>query len=86
MSCSLSVLRVNGLASVLLFLSTVLWFWLVQAAWLRRRSGVALWRSLVAATVVLLAGSIINLTVGYFLTQTSSPVPAQGAAAGQQAK
>lgn len=86
LSCSMSLLRVNGLAAVLLLLSTLLWFWLVQAAWLRRRSGFALWRSLVAATVVLLAGSIINLTVGYFLTQTSSPTAAQGAATGQQAK
>ena len=76
----------GSLAAVLLLLSTLLWFWLVQAAWLRRRSGFALWRSLVAATVVLLAGSIINLTVGYFLTQTSSPTAAQGAATGQQAK
>ncbi|TDR35829.1 hypothetical protein DFR29_13316 [Tahibacter aquaticus] len=54
-------------ASAAMLLS-VGWFWLAQAAWMRRRARLNVWRSLAAATVVLVVGSLINASVGHVLT------------------
>lgn len=75
-SISVSLMQLNQqwsmLVGVVLTLLGGLWFWLAQAAWLRRRAGFPVWRSLVAATIVLLVGSVVNSAVGYVLTKTPS--------------
>ena len=57
-----------------------LWFWLAQIVWLRRRAGFPVWRSVVAATVVLLVGSLVNALVGHVVSKSpgvpAAPVPA----------
>lgn len=62
-----------------LSLVATLWFWLVQAAWFRARASLSLWRSLVAAGLVVVLGSAVNAGVGRVLTD--APVPAAESAA-----
>lgn len=57
--------------SLVLMLSVLPWFWLAQAAWLRQASGLSRWRSLVAATIVIAIGSLVNMGIGILLTTPS---------------
>ncbi|WP_162433786.1 hypothetical protein [Pseudoxanthomonas koreensis] len=51
-----------------MFLAATGWFWLVQAAWFRSRASLGLWRSLLAAALVLVVGSVVNAGVGRVLS------------------
>lgn len=64
---------VVGLA---LNLAATAWFWLAQAAWLRRHAGLNRWRGLAAAAVVLAVGFAVNLGLGYALGHADAPPPA----------
>lgn len=55
------------LTAVSLTLLATAWFWLAQAAWLRKHASLSLWRSLVAAAFVLAVGSAVNAGVGHAL-------------------
>lgn len=72
---------VASLASVVV---ATVWFWLAQAAWLRRHASLVPWRSLVAAALVLVAGSIVNVAVGQMLLAMGTP--AATATAGDPAR
>lgn len=61
------------IAGLLLSACAGLWFWLVQAHWIRRHTALPWWRSLVAATLILLAGSVANAAAGYMLVTTHVP-------------
>lgn len=62
-------------AAAALFLASGLWFWLVQAHWLRRAASLSAWRSLVAATLVLAMGSAVNAGVDRALASSGDPPP-----------
>ncbi len=47
----------------------MLWFWIVQIDWVRSRTNVPIWRSVIAATLIVLSGSLFNAAVGAMLTQ-----------------
>ncbi|MCA8917275.1 MAG: hypothetical protein KDB90_17925 [Planctomycetes bacterium] len=63
------------LVATFLSLAFVLWFWVTQAAWLRSSASLGRWRSLVAATLVLLVGSVVNAGIGHVLTSSGSGNP-----------
>ena len=44
-----------------------LWFWLAQIDWVRHRAGFRLRTSVLAATVTLVAGALVNAALGYVL-------------------
>lgn len=71
------------LVAVCIFLAATLWFWLAQAAWFRARASLGVWRSLVAATLVLAIGSAVNTGLGHALRTTggSAATTATGPAA-----
>ena len=53
-----------------LFLGGALWFWYVQASWIRRKTSLPWWRSVVAGVAIVAAGSLVNAGLGHVLTQT----------------
>ena len=59
------------LVSLGLVLSSGLWFGLVQAGWVRRKTRLPWWRCLLAALLVVVMGSVINTLVGYALSHTA---------------
>ena len=69
-------------AGTVVSMLATLWFWLAQIVWLRRRAGFPVWRGVVAATVVLLVGSLVNAMVGYVVSK-SPGVPAAPPAASE---
>lgn len=79
MSLSLTLIGLGRtwslLVAVFLALASGLWFWLAQAAWLRSSASMDRWRSLVAATLVLLIGSVVNAGVGHALTSSGGAAP-----------
>ena len=87
MSVSLTLIALDQTWAILLAaclsISATLWFWVAQAAWFRARASMAVWRSLVAATLVLVVGSLVNAGVGRVLVaQGGAPATqAPGAAA-----
>ncbi|MHC9085521.1 hypothetical protein ACYX7E_10890 [Luteimonas sp. RIT-PG2_3] len=46
------------------------WFWIVQFDWIGRRAGLSRWRSAVAASCIVVAGSLVNGLVGHALSST----------------
>lgn len=56
------------LTAVASSLATTVWFWLVQAWWLRARASLNLWHGLAAATFVLIVGCTVNAGIGHVLT------------------
>lgn len=60
------------LTAVALTLATTVWFWLVQAWWLRARASLNLWRSLAAAAFVLIVGCTVNTGVGHVLSASGA--------------
>lgn len=56
------------LTAVASSLATTVWFWLVQAWWLRARASLNLWHALAAATFVLIVGCTVNAGIGHVLT------------------
>lgn len=68
------------LTAVLLSLSATTWFWLAQAAWLRDRASLSLWRSLAAAILVVMVGSAANAGVGHVLRAKGNTPAASEAA------
>lgn len=77
MSISLTLLALDKtwalLVAAAIFIGATGWFWLAQAAWFRARASLSLWRSLVAATLVLILGSLANAGVGRALGSTGGP-------------
>lgn len=71
MSISLTMIALNQpwalLVAVAIFTVATLWFWFVQAVWFRTRASLSLWRSVAAATLVLIIGSVVNAGVGHAL-------------------
>jgi len=71
MSLSLTFIAVDRpwtrMVAVSLTLLATTWFWLAQAAWFRARVSLNLWRSLVAAALVIIIGSTVNAGVGHML-------------------
>lgn len=57
------------LAGTGLTLAAAVWFWVVQADWLRSRARLSLWQSAIAGAVVLLVGSGINAAIGHLLSR-----------------
>ncbi|KRA45152.1 hypothetical protein [Pseudoxanthomonas sp. Root630] len=76
LSCAMSLLLMpapwTNVASACLTLAVLAWFWVVQAAWIRRRTRLPWWRCLGAAAIVLMVGGTINATVGYLLAHTAA--------------
>jgi hypothetical protein len=58
------------LVAVALLFVALLWYWLVQAAWMRRRAVIARWRASLAALVILLIGATVNGLVGVALVSS----------------
>ena len=52
----------------LALLSAFLWFWLAQIDWIGRKTGLPFWRRIVAATLILVSGSLVNALVGHALS------------------
>jgi hypothetical protein len=85
MSISLTLISLGNrwalLVAASMFIAISLWFWLAQAAWFRARASLSLWRSLEAASLVLIIGSAVNAGVGHALgatggaTTTAPPHP-----------
>jgi len=71
MSLSLTLIALDQpwtrMVAVSLSLLATTWFWLAQAAWFQARASLSLWRSLVAAALVLIIGSTVNAGVGHAL-------------------
>ncbi|MEP7041685.1 MAG: hypothetical protein ABI843_01400 [Dokdonella sp.] len=82
-SVSLSLTdRRGAIVGVALVLVGTLWFWVVQADWMQQKARMPLWRSLVAATLILLIGALANTLVGQALSHarpTTSPSHVRGA-------
>lgn len=76
-SVSLTLLALGApwalLVAACLFLAATVWFWLAQAAWFRVHTSLNLWRSLVAAALVLVIGSAVNAVVGQALSAPGDP-------------
>lgn len=85
-SVSLTLIALNHfwalLAAVTVCLLATVWFWAAQAAWLRDRASLSLWRSLVAALLVLIVGSAVNAAVGRALAVTAKAPPTAEASPG----
>ena len=67
--------RWTVIPATVLSMAAGLWFWLAQVAWLRKRAHFPIWRSVIAATIVLLIGSVVNAAVGHLLSRTSDTPP-----------
>lgn len=67
------------LTAVALTVSATVWFWLAQASWLRERASLGLWRSLLAASLVLVIGFSVNAGVDRVLMAMSEAPAAQSA-------
>ncbi|MGE8225359.1 MAG: hypothetical protein ACN6RK_06195 [Stenotrophomonas sp.] len=81
MSISLTLIALERtwalLVAAVIFIAATGWFWLAQAAWFRARASLNPWRSLVAATLVLVIGSVVNAGVGRALgSKAGVPVSA----------
>lgn len=87
MSVSLTLIALDQpwalMLAVGLFLAVTLWFWLAQATWFRARTSLNTWRSLAAATLVLVIGSVVNAGVGQALRSAGSTPTPVAAAAGE---
>lgn len=59
--------------AVILVIGGTLWFWIAQALWISHKRRLPIWRSGVAATVIILAGAAINAGVGRVLSHTDAP-------------
>jgi len=55
-------------AGVVAALTAIVWFWIVQIIWIRRTTGLSVFRSALTATLVVLTGAIFNAIVGGILT------------------
>lgn len=72
-SSSLSLMPENAFAirsAPWLVLGAFLWFWFVQIDWIGRKAGLSPCRRVVAATLILLSGSLVNAFVGHALSHT----------------
>lgn len=67
--------RTSATVGAVLALSGTLWFWLVQVDWIRCRARLPLWRSIVAATIILLMGALSNALVGQALSRSHALPP-----------
>lgn len=70
-SGSLSLMPENAYAiraAPWLVLGAFLWFWLVQIDWIGRKAGLSFWRRIIAATLILVSGSLVNALVGHALS------------------
>ncbi|WP_313920219.1 hypothetical protein [Tahibacter sp.] len=59
----------TDVVAVAITLTATAWFFVAEAAWIRRRGQVSMWRALLAAVVIVVSGSLLNFAVGYLLTQ-----------------
>lgn len=78
-SASLDLAHPEGsLIGASMVLVGTVWFWSVQGVWIRHRLGHGRFRSGFAATVILLAGALVNLLVGMALTRGNAPTDGAG--------
>lgn len=59
-------------AAAAISLAAMAWFWSAQVIWIRERTGLPWWRSIVAGSVVLSIGALVNACVGYLLSHTTA--------------
>ncbi|MEO6690474.1 MAG: hypothetical protein ABIS07_16690 [Dokdonella sp.] len=77
-SLSMALIGEQGaLLGAVLAIVGALWFWLVQAYWMRHKAGMSPWRSLVAGMIILLIGSLSNALLGQVLSRSHALPPSK---------